>query len=243
MGGRGAIRFVYHRNVERSWDQRIAEAAAAMGEPARARMLGLLLDGRARTATELALVAEVSPSTASAHLRKLESAGLIARVAQGKHRYFRLAAPAVARALEQLGALAGAPRASRVRVPEPLRLARTCYDHMAGRLGVGLLDMLIEARWLEPDGAGRYSICDQGERNMRALGVRLDEARTRRRAWARACLDWSERRPHLGGALGAAWLDLALRSRWVRRESDSRALEVTAAGHRELERRLGVRMA
>jgi len=212
--------------VERNWEDGVAGAAAAIGEPARARMLALLLDGRARTATELALAAEVSPSTGSAHLRRLESAGLIAMAAQGRHRYFRLRSPQVARALEQLGTLGGGAQTTPARVPESLRAARTCYDHIAGGLGVALLDRLLASRWLEPESGGRYRSTGAGERGMGALGLDLHAARARRRAFARACLDWSERRPHLGGGLGAAWLDLALRRRWVRRELDGRGLEV-----------------
>ena len=207
----------------------VAGIAAAIGEPARLRMLHCLLDGHARTATELAVVAQVSPSTASAHLRRLESAALITLFVQGKHRFYSLAGPEVASVLEGLQVLAGAPREGFVsRAPGRLRAARVCYDHLAGALGVRLHDRLMELKWITKGSAedGKsYEVTVAGAAGLEAHGLDVAAALARRRRFAYACLDWSERRPHLGGALGAALLALALRKRWVTQDLDSRSLE------------------
>lgn len=218
-------------------DTAVSRIAAAIGEPARARMLYSLVDGRARTSTELAVVAEVSPSTASAHLRRLQQQRLVKVLAQGKHRYYSLEGPRVAAALEALSVLAGRPRCRFVpSTPSPLRAARTCYDHIAGTLGVALHDRFRALGWLalvsSRDKA--YALSPDGAKALSALGVDVDATRSLRRRFAFACLDWSERRPHLGGALGAALLQLALKRKWVVQDLDSRALEVTRLGRREL---------
>jgi DNA-binding transcriptional ArsR family regulator len=224
----------------------VASIASAIGEPARARMLYCLVDGRARTSTELATLAEVSPSTASAHLTRLKDERLIKLQVQGKHRYYSLAGPNVARALEGLSVLAGAPRTEFVpNTPSTLLAARTCYDHIAGRLGVALHDRLQALRWIvakpgENGDGDSIGVTAQGVRAFVDLGVNLEETQSRRRRFAYACVDWSERRPHVGGALGAALLHLALKRRWVARELDSRALEVTGAGRREMRSRFGL---
>jgi DNA-binding transcriptional ArsR family regulator len=221
-------------------DASVAACAAAIGEPARARMLGCLLDGRARTSTELAVVAGVTPSTASVHLQRLRSACLVRVAAQGKHRYYSLDRPEVAAALEAISVLAGGARPRfEPTTPRDLRAARTCYDHMAGALGVTLFDRLVALGWISPPARGDRA-CDvtaDGGAALEALGIDVAAARGERRRFAFACLDWSERRPHLGGALGAAFLHLALRKRWVAQDLDSRILRVTAAGRRELARR------
>ncbi|HUJ75030.1 MAG TPA: helix-turn-helix transcriptional regulator, partial [bacterium] len=226
-------------------DARVAGVAAAMGEPARVRMLLWLMDGRARTATELALAAEVTPSTASVHLARMRKSGLVTVVAQGRHRYVRLAGPLVARALEALGVLAHAPASGLFHAltpgtPHELLAARTCYDHAAGRLGVELYDALLGRRWLVRAPRGDLELSAQGERGIADAGVKLDALRGARRRFAFPCLDWSERRPHLGGALGAVLLGALLDRGWVLREPDSRALIVTARGAREMERWLGI---
>jgi len=237
-------RFVYHHNVNvTDHDQTAAAIAAAIGETARARMLYCLSDGRARTSTELAVVAGVSPSTASAHLNKLKDQHLVKMLAQGKHRYYSLQGPKVADALEALSVLAGGARNSAApRTPEHLRAARTCYDHMAGSLGVQLHDRFLALRWLSgsSDGENAYDLTRKGAEGVRAMGIDAQAARGLRRRFAFACVDWSERRPHLGGALGAALLQTALERRWVLQDLDSRALEITARGRRELLARFGL---
>jgi DNA-binding transcriptional ArsR family regulator len=224
-------------------DVAVSSIAAAIGEPARARMLYSLLDGRARTATELAAVADVTPSTTSAHLRRLERQRLVKLVAQGKHRYFSLDGVHVAAALEALSVLAGgtgpafAPTA-----PDRLRAARTCYDHIAGTLGVRLHDRLQELRWLRAAADGTYDLTPPGVAGLEKLGVDVASARALRRRFAAPCLDWSERRYHLAGALGAAVLSVALQRKWLVRDLDSRALAVTSFGRRQLRRSLGVEL-
>jgi DNA-binding transcriptional ArsR family regulator len=223
-------------------DAAVPRIAAAIGEPARARMLYCLMDGRARTSTELAVVGGVSPSTASVHLGRLKSARLVSVLVQGKHRYYSLSGESVARALEALNVLAGRPRPQFApRTPSRLRAARTCYDHMAGTVAVALHDRLKALKWVTPDSrGGEYALTTAGAAALDALGLDVASTRAQRRRFAFACLDWSERRPHLGGALGAALLELALRKKWVARDLDSRILSVTATGRRELLARFGV---
>jgi len=226
-----------------SVDDSVASVAAAIGEPARTRMLFCLMDGRARTSTELAVVAEVSPSTASVHLNRLKDERLVKMMVQGRHRYYSLQGARVARALEGLSILAGASRkpAFVPSTPDRLREARTCYDHMAGTVAVSLHDRVKTLGWIRSKGkTDSYELTPAGERSFAGLGIDPIALQSKRRRFAYACLDWSERRPHLGGALGAAVLELALRKRWVTRELDSRALAVTSVGRRALSKTFGV---
>ena len=210
----------------------VAAIAAAIGEPARARMLETLMDGRARTSTELAIVAAVTPSTASTHLSRLKKENLVSVQKQGKHRYYSLQGRDVARALEALNVLAG--RSTFVPgTPVRLREARTCYDHIAGALGVAIHDRFRSMRWI----SDRYALTRDGEKSLESFGIDIDAVRALRRRFAYACLDWSERRPHIGGALGAAILSLALKKKWVRQDLDSRALTVSDSGKREMRAR------
>jgi DNA-binding transcriptional ArsR family regulator len=228
--------------MNESVDMLVSGIAAAIGEPARARILYCLLDGHARTSTELAMVAEVSPSTASDHLARLKQQRLVAVLAQGKHRYYSLDGRNVAAALEALSVVAGQPEHTFVpNTPSRLRAARTCYDHMAGKIAVQLHDRLIELGWLTTgaDGSG-YEVTGDGAKTFALLGVDLDVTRALRRRFAFPCLDWSERRPHLGGALGAAILKVALKKRWVTQELNSRVLNVTLSGRRELKDLFGL---
>jgi DNA-binding transcriptional ArsR family regulator len=231
-------------NVEAEADIAVSRIAAAIGEPARARMLCNLLDGHARTSTELAAIAEVSPSTASVHLSRLSAEHLIKVSAQGKHRYYSLQGPEVAAALETLSALAGGHGDKFVATtPTYLRAARTCYDHIAGSLGVQLCERLKSLGWLSAGLKGRgdeYDLTPHGERSFVALGIDVKESRSLRRRFAFACLDWSERRPHLGGAMGAALLKTALAREWVVPDPGSRALSVTRVGRREMLSRFGL---
>ena len=229
-------------------DIAISRLAAAIGEPSRARMLFCLLDGHARTSTELAMVAEVSPSTASVHLTRLKDERLIKLLVQGKHRYYSIERADVARALEALMVVAGSPRSRFVpTTPEPLRQARTCYDHMAGAIAVSLLQGFTQSGWILPGRSLAKSksedsldLTPTGTNVFESLGIDIAAARSLRRRFAYACLDWSERRPHIGGALGAALLQAALRRRWVEREFDSRVLRITRLGQSELAARFGI---
>jgi len=220
----------------------VSRIAAAIGEPARARMLFSLVDGHARTSTELAIVAGVTPSTASVHLNRLKTERLVKVLIQGKHRYYSLEGPNVARALEGLSVLAGRSCAKFApNTPSRLRSARTCYDHMAGTLAVSLHDRLRALGWLliGPK-TDAYELTPAGAAGCGALDIDLAETRALRRRFAYACLDWSERRPHIGGALGAALLTTALRRKWVSQDLDSRALGVTSRGRREMAARFGL---
>ncbi|MGD1093401.1 MAG: helix-turn-helix transcriptional regulator [Bryobacteraceae bacterium] len=224
-------------NVEEHPDIAASRIAAAIGEPARARMLYCLVDGRARTSTELAVVADVTPSTASVHLQRLKTERLVKVFAQGKHRYYSLEGANVAAALEALSVLAGGSRDVFVpNTPNRLRAARTCYDHIAGTLGVLLHDRLQALGWLSVSSNvdNTYDITPAGAKAFESLGIDLDATRSLRRRFACACLDWSERRPHLGGALGAAILKVALKKKWVTQDLDSRALGITSLGRREI---------
>jgi len=220
-------------------DEAVSAIAAAIGEPARARMLYSLIDGRARTSTELGVIADVTPSTASVHLQRLQTQRLVKVFAQGKHRYYSLAGTAVAAALEALSVLAGGSRDAFVpNTPHRLRAARTCYDHIAGTLGVSLHDRFKALGWLS--GGTNYQLTPAGVKAVEFLGIDAEATAALRRRFAYACVDWSERRPHIGGALGAAMLNVALKRKWVTQDLDSRALEVTSFGRREMLARFGL---
>jgi DNA-binding transcriptional ArsR family regulator len=231
----------------------VSAIAAAIGEPARARILYCLSDGRARTSTELAIVAGVTPSTASVHLGTLKTRRLVKVLAQGKHRYYSLDGQDVADALESLSVLAGGARGNFVpNTPHELRAARTCYDHIAGTLGVALHDRMKALRWLAPltgatnsakesaNASSAYSLTAIGEKALTQIGIDVVSAQKSRRRFAYACVDWSERRPHLGGAVGAALLHAALKKEWVVQDHYSRALNITRHGRRELHARFGL---
>jgi len=237
--------FVYHQimNVKPHADAAASKIAAAIGEPARARILYCLMDGHARTSTELSVVAEVSPSTASVHLNRLKTARLVRVVVQGKHRFYSLEGPNVASTLEGLSVLAGRPRDKFIpNTPSRLRAARTCYDHLAGTVGVLLHDRFNAMGWLSASKGSdtAYDVTLAGTKAFEDLGIDLVATRTLRRRFAYACLDWSERRPHVGGALGAAILKIALKRKWVVQDLDSRALDVTRPGRREMLTRFGL---
>jgi DNA-binding transcriptional ArsR family regulator len=229
---------------------RVAEAAGLMGVPARAAMLVELMGGRALTAGELARVARVTAPTASAHLRRMVDAGLLRVERQGRHRYHRLATPEVARMIESFmqfasspdwkgyGSLAVGPK------DEALRAARTCYDHIAGRLGVAIADRFTARGAIEfDDGVG--ILTREGSALMTRMGVDAvlsrDPLPRSTRPLCRSCLDWSERRPHLAGKLGAAILTHWLEQGWVRRRAESRTLRVTPKGRIAMLDRLGLR--
>jgi DNA-binding transcriptional ArsR family regulator len=218
----------------------VSHIAAAIAEPARTRMLYCLMDGHARTGTELAAVAEVSASTASAHLARLTRQKLVKVLNQGRYRYYSLEGPEVATALEALTVLAGVPRDRFVpSTPPRLRAARTCYDHLAGAVAVALLERLLQEGWLSGQREA-YEATPSGEHTFTSLGLDLPALRVERRRFACACLDWSERRPHLGGALGAACLQLSLRRGWVRQDLDGRELSITPKAGREMPELFGL---
>ncbi|TNB80440.1 winged helix-turn-helix transcriptional regulator [Pseudomonas sp. Fig-3] len=222
-------------------DLGVSQVAAAIAEPARTRMLCALMDGHARTSTELASIADVSASTASSHLAKLKELALVRLYVQGRHRYYSLADKRVAQALEALMVIGqNAAPTFTARTPDRLQFARTCYDHMAGTLAVRMHDRMLEAGWLvDVEGKG-YRLSDSGEALFQGLGIDVQALAGQRRRFACPCLDWSMRRPHLGGALGAALLQVAIKRKWVVQDLDSRALGLTASGRKEMAARLGV---
>jgi DNA-binding transcriptional ArsR family regulator len=228
------LHFAYHQTMNVKFaDTQLAQLAGAIAEPARARILCCLMDGHARTSTELSVVAEVSPSTTSVHLAKLKQQNLVKLMAQGKHRYYQLAGPEVATALEALLQLAGVPQSNfQPNTPIRLRKARTCYDHMAGEVAVAIHDSMMAEKWLEPGklDATSYQLSEAGMAAFQQLGIDINATNKTRRRFACACMDWSERKPHLAGALGAALLTLLLARAWVERDLDSRALSVTKEG-------------
>ncbi|WP_222183848.1 ArsR/SmtB family transcription factor [Geminicoccus harenae] len=220
----------------------IARVAALLGDPGRANIVTALLDGSALTAGELARQAGVTAPTASAHLARLEQGGLLARQRQGRHNYFRLAHPEIGQLLEGLMGLAEriGHRRTRTGPKEPaLRLARVCYDHLAGELGVAMLDGLVrDGRLAHED--GQLRLTEAGEAFMADFGIGLVDLRQGRRPLCRACLDWSERRPHLAGSLGAALLQRFQALGWASREAGSRVVRFSPAGRAEFAATFGL---
>lgn len=232
----------YHEGMApRSPYPNIAEVAALIGDPGRAAMLLALLDGRDLAASELASVAGMTPQAATAHFKKLVAAGLLVGRSAGRHRFFRIASPEVGHAIESLGTIAAPPRIvalGQSTALERLRTARSCYDHLAGRLGVAVTDRLVERKAIVPEGRD-YMVTPHGRAVFAELGVDVDDAQSERRRFARACMDWTERRAHLAGSLGANLLDTFVRKRWVTRNANDRALRITPDGAREFRRRFG----
>ena len=214
----------------------LSTVAGLLGEPARTRILTALLTGRALTAKELAYFAGVTAATASSHLSRLVAGHLLVMEKQGRCHYYRLRSAEVARAIEGLMTVATVPARDwppQHRVEPALREARMCYDHIAGRLGVALCDMLLRRRHVVlADGGGE--VTPGGARFLAGLGVDLPKARGARRQYCRGCLDWTERRHHISGAVGAALAEALLERRWIARIPDSRALAVTTAGRKKL---------
>ena len=223
----------------------LSEVAALMGDPARAAMLQLLMDGRAHTASDLAHAAGVTAQTASGHLARMVEANLLAGRAQGRNRFYRLASGDVAHAIESLMALAGeraqpaATTAAWRRDPD-LRFCRTCYDHLAGQVGTAVTDALTRSGYIEPKGARDWTLTDPGELFCRRIGIDVPGARRAgSRHFARQCLDWSERRPHISGALGAAIADTFFRRGWAEKLRRSRTVRLTDSGRRALTSHFG----
>ena len=222
-------------------DANLAPVAALIGDPARANMMMALMDGRALTAKELAYAARISPPTASAHLAKLRDLSLVAVEPQGRNRYYRIASPLVAQMIESVALLT--PISIRkppvARAAKGLRLARTCYDHVAGLLGVAISDRLQgESHVVIADGGGMVTA--RGERFLASLGIAAAEPVGTRPVFCRPCLDWTERRHHLAGALGAAICAHCLARGWIERHRDSRALRVTSSGERAFAKHFGI---
>lgn len=217
----------------------VAEIGSLLGDPARVNMMIALLDGRAWTARELADVAGVSPQTASSHLSKLIAAELVKLNCQGRHHYHRLASSDVARLLEQMHLAGAAARRSRVTGPKDLQMRelRSCYDHLAGRIAVELSSRIIDEDNSE---AGAAHVSEEGEALLEKIGIDLHQLQSGKRAVCRVCVDWSERRPHVAGAVGAAILSRMKTLGWVRQRPIGRSLILTAAGERGVSEVFGI---
>jgi len=225
----------YHPNI--------AAAAHLIADPARASMLIALLDGKARPAGELAYAAGVTPQTASTHLAKLLDGGLLTVESEGRHRYYRLAGSHVAQTMESLAAIVPADRVPRkppTREARHLQFARSCYDHLAGRLGVAVTQALQDRRVIVPAEDKRFELTPAGRDWLADLGLDTGRLRPTRRGLARQCLDWTEREHHLAGPLGVQLLDLLCRRGWLRRPAAGRAVEVTPQGRAGLKETFGV---
>ncbi|TWO71586.1 winged helix-turn-helix transcriptional regulator [Caenimonas sedimenti] len=222
----------------------LARIAATVGDPRRIQMLSLLMEGRALTAKELALGAGIEPATATSHLKRLLEDGLLESTAQGRHKYFRFATEHVAQLVESLMRVAPRRKAAPAATLEPVQQARYCYDHLAGSLGTGLFTLLLRKHWLEDDGVDpkQLVVTVRGAKALDNLGIDVASAKARRRQFACRCLDWSERRDHLGGALGSALAEHLQSQRWIERRKHSRVVTVTPAGRREL-KSLGLALA
>lgn len=230
---------------------KFATVASLAGDPARAGMLDALMDGRALTATELARVAGITPQTASGHLARMTDAGLLSVTKQGRHRYHRLASSAVAQMMESIMLVASDLKETRPPLfvgpkDEALRAGRTCYDHLAGRLGVAIADALVAGGYAELSiDAGL--ITDTGIDLFRKVSIDVDALLTHSgkratRVLCRPCLDWSERRPHIAGAVGAAICAHSVSNDWIRRVQGSRAVTVTPKGYRIFREKFGARL-
>jgi DNA-binding transcriptional ArsR family regulator len=216
--------------------QDLTEIATLIGEPTRVVMLWSLLGGEARPASELAFYANVSAQNASAHLARLVDAGMLAVESRGRNRFYRLAGAEVAHAIEALAALAPSAKEMASLAPRQtpdLKYARTCYDHLAGRVAVEICATLKDKGHLAPAGAD-FDVTSKGEKLFHDLGINIRELRQQRRAFARQCPDWSERRPHIAGALGAAILEQMFRHGWIARVRSSRVVRVTAIGREDV---------
>ncbi|MBU6489673.1 MAG: ArsR family transcriptional regulator [Burkholderiales bacterium] len=218
----------------------LSRIGALLADPGRAAMLWSLMDGSARPAGELTIIAGLSPSAASGHLAKLTEGGLLTLEVRGRHRYYRIATAEIAVAIEGLAHLAQASASARPKpvaartVPLEIRYARTCYDHMAGELAVRVFDHLLERGWLVEEG-GDVSATESGAAVLAQWGIDVGAQRARKRRFACTCLDWSERRSHLAGALGAALLDHWRTQRWVERTERPRALRITPVGREQFD--------
>ena len=228
---------------------KFASVAALAGDPARAGMLHALMDGRALTASELARVAGVTPQTASGHLSRMTDAGLLAMIKQGRHHYHRLASPAVAQMMESIMLVASGSELPTKRLATgprdaAMRRARMCYDHLAGTLGVALADALVDNGYAEMTGEAG-SLTPDGASFLAGLGIDVEaliakQGKRSARVLCRPCLDWSERRSHLAGTVGAAICSQSLAKGWIRRIDGTRTINITPKGVRAFREQFGV---
>ncbi|QED49346.1 ArsR/SmtB family transcription factor [Cytobacillus dafuensis] len=210
----------------------VAEIAFLLGEKSRATILISLMDGRFHTASELAYMAAITPQTASFHLSKLIEASLVNVDKQGRHRYYQLANEEVARILESFLAISPPPEVRSLKQSSQVKLlreARTCYDHLAGKLGVGLTESMLNTGYLEKE-ERNFVVTPKGEQFFTDFGIDLDQLKRKRRSFSHACLDWSERHHHLAGALGNELMKRFFDLSWIVQVPSIRAVKVTDKG-------------
>jgi DNA-binding transcriptional ArsR family regulator len=217
------------------------ETAALVGEPVRATILWTLLDGKAFTATELAMAADTSASNISMHLAKLVNAGILKAESHGRHRYYAFSKKEIAYAVEALAALIPQPKKKAIYIDEaqPIQQCRTCYDHLAGKTGVLLTDAFLKQKIIT-EGNNSFELTTKGRKWFHTMQIDTDELQQQRRSFLRPCLDWSERRYHMAGSLAAALLDKMLLQDWLRKTRNSRAIVVTAKGQKNLYEKLKI---
>jgi DNA-binding transcriptional ArsR family regulator len=223
-------------------ENQFKQIATLIGDPTRAVVMWTLLDGKAFTASELAVAADTTPQNMSMHLSKLLQADLLCVESQGRHRYYKFARPDVAYAIEAMANLI--PGIDNKKQPLPgdntaIRHCRTCYDHLAGKTGVAITDSLLKQKIIH-ESNNNFSLGPKGERWFNSIGIRTQNLQTGRRPLLRRCLDWSERRHHMAGTLGALLLNKMLEDDWLRRTRNSRVIVITAKGEKMIQKHFGI---
>lgn len=216
-------------------EDQFIKTAALIGDPTRALIMWTLLDGKAFTATELSIAVNTSPQNISMHLAKLLEAGLLVVEKQGRHKYYRFSNKDVAYAIEALASLIPKvnPQKSKPEMHSPIKHCRTCYDHLAGKIGVALAESLLEQKIIL-DVDHKFEVTPEGIKWFSDFGINLEDLKKQRRLFLKPCLDWSERKNHIAGSVGASLLDKMITEDWLRRTKDSRAIQITGKGEKEL---------
>lgn len=216
-------------------EDQFVKIASLIGDPTRALIMWTLLDGKAFTATELAIAVSTSPQNVSMHLAKLLEAGLLCVEKQGRHKYYRFSNKEVAYAIEAMASLipAAIPQKKNAEKHSPIKHCRTCYDHLAGKIGVAVTESLLEQNIIL-DSDTKFEISPEGGKWFSDFGINLEDLKKQRRLFLKPCLDWSERKNHIAGSLGASLLDKMIADDWLRRTKDSRAIQITGRGEKEL---------
>lgn len=216
-------------------EDQFIKTASLIGDPTRALIMWTLLDGKAFTATELAIAASTSPQNVSMHLAKLLDAGLLAVEKQGRHKYYRFSNKEVAYAIEAMASLIppAIPQKKNAEKHLPIKHCRTCYDHLAGKIGVAVAESLLEQNIILNSDT-KFEVSPEGVKWFSDFGINLEDLKKQRRLFLKPCLDWSERKNHIAGSLGASLLDKMLADDWLRRTKDSRAIQITGKGEKEL---------
>ncbi|MEP6931263.1 MAG: winged helix-turn-helix domain-containing protein, partial [Flavobacterium sp.] len=216
-------------------EDQFIKTASLIGDPTRAVVMWTLLDGKAFTATELSIIANTSPQNISMHLAKLLDAGLLCVEKQGRHKYYRFSNKDVAYAIEALASLIPpvVPQKNNPVKHSPIKHCRTCYDHLAGKIGVAVAESLLEQNIIL-DSDNKFEVSSEGVKWFSDFGINMEDIKKQRRLFLKPCLDWSERKNHIAGSLGASLLDKMMADDWLRKIKDSRAIQITGKGEKEL---------